>query len=101
MNRNQIASFIVLSFLIGIVAATFLPSGAMPVLIFVPFLGCIVLGWTLAIQNRGLNLNWIALISPLKPFLKVQSSRTLVAFGLSSAFALGSLIGLLVKSTHA
>ena len=85
----------------GGVAVSAVPQVAVLGLVLAPFLVCIVLGWVLTVQNRGLNLRLSGLILPIKPFTKVQPSRSLVAFGLSAAFAAGACFSLLLAVAHA
>lgn len=100
MGPNQMLALCLLAAVAGGVAVSAVPKVAVFAVVLPPFLVCIILGWVLTAQNRGLNLGWSSFILPIRPFTKVQPSRSLVAFGLSAAFAAGACLGLLLAAAH-
>lgn len=93
--------FCLLAAVAGAATVYAMPQAVVLGVVLVPFLVCIVLGWVLTVQNRGLNLGLSGLILPIKPFTKVQPSRASVAFGLSAAFAVGACLSLLLSVAYA
>jgi hypothetical protein len=94
-------AYCLLAAVVGAAAVVAMPQAAILGVVLAPFLVCIILGWVLTVQNRGLNLGLSGLILPIKPFTKVKPSRTSVAFGLSAAFAAGACFSLLLSVAYA
>jgi len=100
MSRRGIGTFIALALIAGGITVNLVPEPAMLAVVLPPFLLCIVFGWVLTIQNRGLNLGPSGIFLPIKPFTRVRASRSLMGFALSAAFSAGACLGLLLMAAY-
>lgn len=94
---------VVVSMCVGVVSALLVPPQFVLVPILVPFVGCIILAWYVAFQNKAVQFApfrlffwpWVDFTTPLR------SSRTLLALYASAGLVAGGCLGLLIQVANA
>ena len=91
------------SMTVGAVSALLVPPQFVLAPILVPFIGCIILAWYVAFQNKAVQLTpfrlffwpWANVTTPLR------SSRPLQALCVSAGLVAGGCLGLLIQVANA